>query len=131
MTDKLATYQALDAIYRRIPEIACQRKCQEACGPILMSAAEWQRIKEHGPVPRMVGMSCPILVNNNSACGRYTLRPAICRLWGAVKRMRCPWGCKPKRWLSDDEAGEILVAVQRLSNHEIAGPARDLVPIKL
>jgi hypothetical protein len=40
----------LEAIYAAVPSIKCQRKCQEACGPIGMSLTEGARLKAKGPI---------------------------------------------------------------------------------
>lgn len=58
---------------------------------------------------------CPHL-SQNGKCRAYEARPAICRLWGAVKTMACPWGCRPQRWLRDKEAVSILNEIDRLSD---------------
>ena len=42
------------------------------------------------------------------------VRPLICRLYGLVKRMACPWGCQPDRWMTDVEAYELLRKVGEL-----------------
>jgi hypothetical protein len=31
-----------------------------------------------------------------------------CRIWGTTKKLACPHGCIPERWLSDEEAGDLL-----------------------
>jgi hypothetical protein len=40
----------------------------------------------------------------------------ICRAWGLVKRMSCPFGCVPDRWLSDAEFARLAA-----TSEEIAG----------
>lgn len=52
-------------------------------------------------------LTCPLLTPQRR-CAAYESRPMICRLWGMVKKMRCPFGCRPSRWLSDCEADELL-----------------------
>ena len=43
-------------------------------------------------------------------CAVYEMRPMVCRLWGAVEGMKCPFGCVPEGgWLPDSE-GALLVA---------------------
>lgn len=119
-----ADLASLEAIYRRIPGIACQRKCQECCGPIPMSEMEYRRSFGQKPVylPQIqspiaidpITGQCPKLGRDGN-CMVYESRPAICRLYGVTKAMACPHGCVPKRWLSDAEAHSILDAVRRLS----------------
>lgn len=106
----------IERLYERIPKIDCKRKCQECCGPILMSRSEWQRICSRLRYePRgNARLTCPML-KNGTDCRVYAIRPAICRLWGVVERMRCPYGCEPERWLSDEEAHAILDSLDQLA----------------
>jgi hypothetical protein len=105
----------LEALYAELPAIPCQRKCHESCGPILMTKLEWTRIervatgnfREIEP-----DLNCPLLRNNE--CSVYETRPLICRLWGLVERMRCPFGCVPERWLTDAEAYSLLDRVGKI-----------------
>jgi hypothetical protein len=97
----------LDAMYAEMPTLDCQGKCAEACGPILMSRVEWERIEERGEVgPLGPDLTCPLL--DGERCSVYDIRPTICRLWGMVESMPCLWGCKPSRLLTDDEGGAFL-----------------------
>lgn len=114
----------LESIYARIPKVACQRKCQEACGPIPCEHLEYVRINgkpftgelfEGKPLMmNPVDATCPKL-GRDGLCRVYEDRPAICRLFGTVYAMACEHGCIPERWLSDKEAHAILADVERLS----------------
>lgn len=55
--------------------------------------------------------TCPMLVNG--LCSVYESRPALCRLWGLTKSMRCPH-CDPERFLTDIEAYAFLDEVRRI-----------------
>jgi Fe-S-cluster containining protein len=99
----VARKRELDALYAELPAIGCQRLCQEACGPVLMGRVEWERIVKrlkHEPRggPDLV---CPML--RDGLCSVYAIRPMICRLWGIVEGMECPWGCVPERLLTREE----------------------------
>ena|SRR2546421_4656866 len=129
----MSTTDALDALYAAIPHLDCKRLCQQSCGPIVMSRREWDRIEARRGAARMYAsaenrrtMVCPYLDAASGACSVYAVRPLICRLWGVVKRMRCPWGCKPERWLSDKQARKLLRAVQRLSGEPERAPDMQL-----
>jgi hypothetical protein len=37
--------------------------------------------------------TCPAL--KDGRCSVYDVRPTLCRLWGVVEDMPCPWGCVP------------------------------------
>lgn len=96
--------ERLDALYAELPTIKCGGYCQDSCGPIEMSVRERQRIEgTHGAVTCGVGPSCTML-RPDGTCRAYEIRPMICRLWGLMESMRCPYGCKPERWLTDAEA---------------------------
>lgn len=112
----------LRQIWDRIPAIACQRKCQECCGPIAMLPAEYRLAFGTKAPVKMGGFplavdpltgNCPKLLRSGD-CGVYDVRPTICRLWGVVHAMACPFGCVPERWLTDQEAHVILDAVRRV-----------------
>lgn len=112
---------SLEAIYAELPELRCQRKCQEACGPVLMSTAEEGKFRAAGKVvPDPVEMlrsdhaECPHL-SPVGRCTAYEIRPLICRLWGSVEAMRCEWGCVPDRWLSEAKARSLLARTDSLS----------------
>src|SRR5579872_551406 len=121
--DSLAIVDALDRIYCQVPDAGCRGLCHESCGPIMCGKAEWDRVR--AALPNMPPLdqeklSCPALVNNR--CAAYAVRPLICRLFAVVKAMRCPHGCKPKRWVTEAEAKIMIDEVMRLSNQEIGGP---------
>jgi Fe-S-cluster containining protein len=60
-------------------------------------------------LPKVSGaVSCPALCSVTQTCNFYEQRPLICRLWGVVQRLRCPFGCVPERWLSDKEADRLI-----------------------
>lgn len=115
----------LEQIYARIPKVACQQKCQECCGPISMSHLEFEKIFSRAPLPSEFFVSAPTVVDpitgncpklgRDGSCKVYEQRPAICRLWGVVREMACPFGCTPKRWLSNREAHQILGLVEEVS----------------
>jgi hypothetical protein len=112
-----AKERALDEIYAEIPAIpACTGACAVACGPIAASRLEWERVSaRHGRRPKMnpTTLQCPML-SPTGWCTVYTVRPAICRLWGAVKEMACPQGCEPTRWLTTEEAHSIFERIRVL-----------------
>lgn len=105
-------------LWSKIPSIKCQRKCHATCGVIIMSEAEKKMIIDrigHDPFieqyiaiySKIPGcLSCPLL--KDEKCSIYDIRPAVCRIYGAVKKMQCPHGCIPDKWLSDEKGREIL-----------------------
>ena len=130
-TEKLVL---VDRIYAGLPAIACQQKCAFFCGPIAVSWLEAkrlngrQRIKTHPIMTRIeTGQSfgvgrrietddcfkCPLL-GEDGRCRAYDIRPGICRLWGLTEKMKCPHGCVPERWVTQQEAFEFLAAIFRV-----------------
>lgn len=114
---------ALRRLYDELPTIECQGKCQDSCGPIGMSDEEYERICRHlgRPIsdagkadqgvriwPPPPDLTCPLL-GVDGRCTIYRLRPLICRLWGVVESMPCPYGCRPQpRYLTNREGFVLL-----------------------
>lgn len=106
----------LDRLYAELPAIDCKRQCAESCGPIAMERVEWERIcKRVGYEPRgnLATLDCPLL--RDGLCSVYAIRPMICRLWGIVESMECPWGCKPERYLTREEGFEFLSRAREIA----------------
>src|SRR5713101_889429 len=99
--------EALEALYAQLPRLRCQRLCEACCGPIGMSALEWQRLERttHG-LPKAKTTTCPLLRGNT--CSASKVRPMICRLWGLLPSMSCPFGCEPERWLTEAKGDQFL-----------------------
>lgn len=62
---------------------------------------------------RFPKLTCPLL-NPDGKCSVYEDRPAICRIWGAVEKMKCPHGCRPKKWMTRDESYAVLAATESI-----------------
>lgn len=111
----------LRGVYARLPALQCRQLCQAACGPIVMSGAEWDRVVEAvGVEPRPTDeqaerLRCPMLDERSGRCTIYNARPLICRLFGMVEAMRCPHGCTPARWLSDAEAFQLMTEIEAIT----------------
>lgn len=123
----------LDALYATLPRVACQRQCQESCGIIIMTRVEWRRIQRQRPLkPKFLpDGTCPLL--KAGACSVYRVRPLICRLWSLSQdpRLRCPWGCEPERWMTDEEVRAAVEAAEAIARavfpgHESAAYAQGL-----
>ena len=115
------TERRIAELWAEVPTIACKGRCPSSCGPIDASRAERRILREHGIRLRALPLldvacgevrTCPALVDGR--CSVYAVRPLICRLWGVVESMPCPWGCKPERYLSDAQARALLLAAARL-----------------
>ncbi len=99
-------------IYADVPEVNCRGLCSLACGPIAYSEGERAAIvAAHGSAPEhLPNLRCDKLIAGR--CAIYADRPLLCRLFAAVKGMRCPHGCTPKRLLSDREAHRLLDEIE-------------------
>lgn len=109
----------LRAIWAKVPKMLdCQGKCQISCGPI--PAATVERKLVEGRARHQLGvdeqMTCNML--RDGRCTVYGVRPLICRIWGTTKKMACPHGCKPERWLSDEESKALILEVEELTQDE-------------
>lgn len=132
----------LRALYDRLPKLACQKLCEDGCGPVPVSHLELEIVTRAagGELPSSGTTDCP-LITPDGCCSVYEDRPMVCRLWGTfywpesvvpagmisedARGWRCPHGCRPERELT---LPEFLELVQELES--IAGPAgaRSLVP---
>jgi Fe-S-cluster containining protein len=121
----------LDALYAELPTIDCQGMCWDSCGPIFTSNAEHDRIAEagvdiaQGSFLRDGPSLCPALTMLHQ-CSVYEIRPMICRLWGLSRRLRCNYGCKPSRVLSEPEMYELLARA-----FDISGQPKDAAMTRL
>lgn len=114
--------KTLDDIWDSIPEVTCKGLCQSVCGPIAYSAIEGDEISSSGynlPAvrshPEYGALTCSHLTDQG-CCAIHEVRPLVCRLFGAVRALKCPHGCKPEGgYLSDQDARMLLHTAQRLS----------------
>lgn len=119
--------ERLQALYDRLPTIRCQGLCHDSCGPIDMSVRERDRIeREFGPVTCGAGATCTML-DEHRRCRAYAIRPLICRLWGVLESLPCPYGCKPEPGYLTREEGFSLVAEADLIGGEPRGRERVLL----
>ena len=117
----------LEAIYKKIPQLDCQGHCYKSCtvipaetievkrareklsfNPFLISNRNIENAKLTGHVP-----ACGAL--KNKRCTIYSIRPTICRLYGAAEGLECAFGCQPKqKELTKQEAYALLREVRKL-----------------
>jgi Fe-S-cluster containining protein len=123
----------LQHIYDRIPKIECKGHCgrdrhETCCGPIACTWLEAELLEAYNGTttawddlggnyvkmditalfPMMI---CPHL-SVSGRCNAYAVRPLICRLWGVVEKLKCPWGCQPERYLTEKESFTLLEAAR-------------------
>jgi hypothetical protein len=103
----------------------CQGFCSDSCGPIGMSVRERARLIERARKPVVCGerATCSLLTGERK-CSVYDIRPMICRLWGLVRSMPCPYGCRPEGGLLPDSEGvRLLIESDRIGGSEVGTTA--------
>ena len=103
-------HKALDA---RIPSFKCKEGCTECCGPVPFSAWEQAQVKVE---PGRLGRPCPYL--GETGCLIYENRPLMCRLYGTVPEMKCPYKCRPEKMLSSVEGRRILTKYKKMAEQQ-------------
>lgn len=92
----------------------CKGLCSDRCGAIPCSSLERKQLEARGkPFGTNGQMVCTML--KGTRCTAYSVRPLICRVWGTTEKLRCPHGCEPERWLSEQEFNELAQEMQKLS----------------
>ena len=118
----------MQALYAELPHVECKRLCRQCCGPVVQSGSltrlEFERIADYKPSPPdpQDFMACSMLDGEHGTCRVYELRPMICRLWGVVPSMRCPYGCEPERWLTEDESRAYMRRAEEIGGEMNQGP---------
>lgn len=96
-------------LYREMPEMDCIADCTDCCGPVVLTKYEAQRLGVDGCItPTNEYGKCIFSIENR--CSVYDKRPFLCRLFGTVEKLPCPYGVKPKRTLTQKQE---LGALQR------------------
>lgn len=105
----------LKALRDQVPKIECKGLCHHSCGPVPMSNAEFQLLKDAKKLPQEGALDCPFLTSEKK-CSIYEDRPMLCRLFGVVNHhmMRCPHGCEPERYLTEEESAALLKAAHKI-----------------
>lgn len=49
--------------------------------------------------------ACSALDLSRLVCQVYEDRPMVCRIWGLIEALACPWGCRPEGGFLDDIDG--------------------------
>ena len=116
---------SLEDIYAEIDRLAgrfeCKGRCAGSCGVIALYRVEAASLAGKG-IPAIECCYHPVQgehtctkLDNQGRCTIYSDRPFICRLWGLVPEMRCPFGCVPQNWISRADQQRLQIALIRLS----------------
>lgn len=110
--------EAMEKLYAELPSIDCQELCGDCCSFIGMTRMEQGRITQiGGPVINIWDIPCPAL-SFTGRCTVYARRPLICRLYGVVEDLLCPYGCTPERVLTREEGRSFLARAQAIAGEE-------------
>jgi uncharacterized protein len=121
---------ALDALYARLPRLVCKQACGATCGPIPLARGEAERLaRVSHRTPRTRDARWCTYLTARGTCDAYAARPLICRVFGLVKRMSCPAGCVPERWMTDREFVAFAAAVERLAGPTLTTTPHGLAPL--
>lgn len=117
--------RALRDLWAEVPTVHCQRECWAYCGAItvggLERAAIARALGHPPPDPLWNAQHRCRLLTPEGLCSVYEARPIICRLWGAVEGLRCPWGCRVEPGvLGDDATLELIKRLTVLSGDDLA-----------
>jgi Fe-S-cluster containining protein len=134
---KRIALRALHALYAELPRIECQGKCQASChvtADLFVELEIEQLADKLGHEPGFMDESrmkvgddlsmectkCPLL--KAGRCAEYCHRPLMCRLWGVVADplMVCPFGCRPTRYLSNDEVRRLYARLTEINERYLA-----------
>lgn len=106
--------RTLADVYAALPRVDCRGLCHGFCGHVGAHPPEMAAMEVvGGPFVSHGGTRCGYLTAENR-CGVYDHRPLMCRAFGVTKKLRCPFGCVPDRWLSHAEARELWRAMDRM-----------------
>lgn len=64
-------------------------------------------------------------LTHDKRCSIYEDRPAICRIYGLTRALKCPHGCIPSEWMEDDEILRLFIDLdaiegQHFLSHQLA-----------
>lgn len=108
------TEQQLQAIYDEVPHVECKGLCHIHCTQWIATEGEFvrlTRITGESPHRDESGACCFL---KNERCTAYEHRPYICRAYGVVEGIACPFGCKPERTLTQAESIGLIAKIYRL-----------------
>lgn len=121
----------LRELWAQIPDMKnCLGACERSCGPIGCSSMEKKLMEDRaghklGTTGKDAAERCNMLVNG--LCSVYSIRPSICRLWGVVPSLRCPYGCIPERELTDREGYGIMAEAMALAGDADGHDMQELI----
>ncbi len=117
LADRIAQ---LEALYAELPTVACRGLCASGCVSIPLTDLEADRLRlTTHQKPRTVGENRCVYLTAEQRCGAYAARPLVCRAFGVMSLLSCPWGCEPTGWLSLLDYHRIATAIERIGGGRV------------
>jgi hypothetical protein len=107
----------LEDVYLRIPTLKCKGLCQDVCGPVPATTGEVRLMTRMAARPygwQLATGHCNFLDESTGRCACYRNRPLLCRAWGTVEGLRCPFGCEPASWITQAEFARLSTRVEEV-----------------
>lgn len=103
----------IQSLYTAIPEFDCKPGCFECCGPVPCHDWELEKLGvETGEFIAAKNLKviepgkCQFI--KDGKCSVYERRPLMCRLFGTIEDLQCPYGMRPDILLTKKQASGIL-----------------------
>lgn len=94
----------IQKLYDQIPSFKCIEGCYECCDNQIQYAEE--EAERVGGFDYKGSRLCPHI--KDGGCSVYENRAFICRIYGASEMMPCPHGCRPEKYLSEEETRQLV-----------------------
>lgn len=131
-----ARFEKLDALYATLPTVACTGQCAGACGAIPLTDAEARRLQVTAhQKPRTLPLAATdqdgaakercVYLTPTDRCRVHDVRPLICRVYGVLSALSCPFGCVPSAWLDDVRFLRLAQAVERIAGGRVLRTSPD------
>lgn len=106
---KMNISKTIKYLRKQIPSFRCKEGCFDCCGPVPFAKWEWEKVKDKREA---TSLTCPYA--SEIGCEIYEQRPIVCRIYGTVNKLRCPYGCGPDKLLSEKKENEIMNKYHRV-----------------
>lgn len=116
-------------------KVPCKKGCSECCGIVPFTKSEFDAIpihlKENIEITKMgedhyvpvngKDLKCPFLKQNDSGnkqCSIYEYRPFICKAFGRLEKLTCPFGANGKKLIKSKDIAKLMPLDLKLDKEE-------------
>lgn len=99
----MSSAKIIKYLRKQIPVFECVPGCSDCCGITVFSKWEWAQISDKCIA---TSIHCPYIIEKG--CAIYPQRPIMCRLFGTVSKMKCPYGRGPVKLLTPKKEKELM-----------------------